>query len=273
MKYIKTNNDLSVPMLGLGVFKVQEGNQCVEAVKYALQIGYRHIDTASIYGNEESVGVAIKESGIPREEIFLTTKVWNEVQRTGVVENALNESLKLLGTDYVDLYLVHWPVPGKYVDTWLQLEKIYKSGRVKSIGVSNFHTHHLEDLRKVWSVVPVMNQIELHPDLSQKTIIDYCKEHGIIPQAWSPLGAAKNTLLENPLLISIGKKYGKTPAQVILRWNIDCGVVTIPKSVTPSRIKENISIFDFELTQEEVTQIDGLNKNKRTGADPDNFSF
>ena len=273
MKYIKTNNDLTVPMLGFGVFLVEDGQSCEDAVKCALDVGYRHIDTAAIYKNEESVGRAIKESGVPREDIFLTTKVWNEVQRTGDPLQAIDESLKKLGTDYVDLYLIHWPVPGKYVDTWLAMEKIYKSGKAKSIGVSNFHINHLEDIKKVWSINPVMNQIELHPRLTQKPIIEWCKNNNIIPQSWSPLGASKNNLLTNETLTTIGKKYNKTAAQVILRWNIDLGIVTIPKSVTPSRIKENFDIFDFELTPEEITKIDELNTNERVGSSPDNFNF
>ena len=273
MQYIKTNNGLDVPMLGYGVWRLEEGNQCYESVKMALATGYRHIDTAAIYGNEESVGRAIKDSGVPREDIFLTTKVWNEVQRTGVVADAFDESLKKLGVDYVDLYLVHWPVPGKYVDTYLELEKIYHTGRTKAIGVSNHHIHHLQELEKVWSVVPVMNQVEMHPYLSQEPLVSYCKEKKIIPESWSPLGAGKSDVLKNPILTEIGEKHGKSTAQVILRWNIERGVVTIPKSVTPSRIKENFDIFDFSLTAEEVTQINSLNTDTRTGASPDEFTF
>ncbi|MCL1934901.1 MAG: aldo/keto reductase [Defluviitaleaceae bacterium] len=273
MKHIEANNGIKIPMLGYGVFLVKDGEECYNSVRTALEIGYRHIDTASIYKNEESVGKAIKDSGIPREEIFLTTKVWNEVQRSGDVATAFENSLKLLDTDYIDLYLIHWPVPTKYVDTWLTLEKIYQDKKVKAIGVSNFHIHHLEEIKKVWNVVPVMNQIELHPELSQKPIVNFCKENSIIPESWSPLGASKNNLLQNEILISIGEKYKKSPAQIILRWNIDLGIVTIPKSVTPSRIKENFEIFDFELTKEEILKIDSINKDKRVGADPDNFSF
>ena len=273
MQTIKTNNGIDVPMLGYGVFKVADGDQCYESVKTALSMGYRHIDTAAIYGNEESVGRAIKDSGVPREDIFLTTKVWNEIQRTGNVQDAFTESLRKLGIDYIDLYLVHWPVPERYVNTWLELEKIYTTGKARAIGVSNHHIHHLKEIEKVWSIVPVMNQIELHPELTQEPLVDYCKEKGIIPQSWSPLGAAKNDLLTNPVLVNLAKKYNKTTAQVILRWNIERGIVTIPKSVTPSRIQENIDIFDFKLTPEEVSQINSLNKDLRTGSSPDEFTF
>lgn len=272
-KTITLNNGTKMPMLGFGVFKVEDGEIAVNAVKEALAAGYRHIDTAAVYGNEESVGRAIKESGVPREEIFLTTKVWNEVQRTGNVNDAFEESLRKLGTDYVDLYLVHWPVPGKFVETYLELEKNYKSGRAKAIGVSNFHEHHIDEIKKVWSVAPAINQIELHPELSQKNILKKCAQDNIVLTSWSPLGAAKNGLLSNPTLVKIGEKYGKSPAQVILRWNIDLGIVTIPKSVTPSRIRENLDIFDFELTPDEIKEIDGLNKDERVGSNPDTFNF
>ena len=278
MKYVKLNNGIEMPMLGYGVFQVADGMECTESVKTALAAGYRSIDTAAIYGNEKSVGVAMKESDVPREEIFLTTKVWNEVQRTGDVEVAFAQSLKDLQTDYVDLYLIHWPVKGRYVNTWMALEKIYRSGRAKAIGISNFHEHHIKDIKKVWSVVPAINQVELHPRLTQKPLIKFCLEHDIIPEAWSPLGGttpdiSSNVVLQEPLLTSIGDKYGKSPAQIILRWNIDLGIVTIPKSVTPSRIKENFDIFDFELTKDDITAVDSLNVNQRTGADPENFSF
>jgi len=278
MKYVKLNNGIEMPMLGYGVFQVTDGEVCTESVKTALTAGYRSIDTAAIYGNEKSVGIAIKESGVPREDIFLTTKVWNEVQRTGDVEVAFAQSLKDLQTDYVDLYLIHWPVKGRYVDTWIALEKIYKSGRAKAIGISNFHEHHIEDISKIWSVVPVINQIEIHPRLTQKPLIKFCFEHDIIPEAWSPLGGTtpdinSNAVLQEPVLTTIGNKYGKSPAQIILRWNIDLGIVTIPKSVTPNRIKENFDIFDFELTKDDINAIDNLNVNQRTGADPENFNF
>jgi len=277
MKYVNLNTGAKMPQLGFGVFKVEEGEEGVTAVKTALETGYRSIDTASIYGNEKSVGQAIKESGVKREDIFLTTKLWNEVQRTGCPEEAFAQSLADLDTDYVDLYLVHWPVAGKGVDTWLAMEKIFKSGRAKAIGVSNYNPHHIEEISKVWSVVPAINQIELHPILTQKPLLECCRQYGIVPQSWSPLGGfrpeAKERLLENEVLVKIAKKYGKSTAQVILRWNIDLGIVCIPKSVTPSRIRENFDIFDFELTAEDVAAIDGLNKDSRFGPDPDNVTF
>ena len=277
MQYATLNNGIKMPMLGYGVFKVEDGQEGVNAVKTALSTGYRSIDTAAIYGNEKAVGQGIKESGVKREDIFLTTKLWNEVQRTGDPEEAFAQSLADLGVDYVDLYLIHWPVKGKYVDSWLAMEKIYKSGRAKAIGVSNFQPHHLEEISKMWDIVPAINQFELHPLLTQKPLLECCKSYGITPQSWGPLGGSnpenKESLLENKSLTEIADKYGKSAAQVILRWNIDLGIVCIPKSVTPSRIKVNFDIFDFALTPEEIALIDGLNKNQRFGADPDNFDF
>lgn len=266
-----------MPMLGLGVFRMGETGDDTSAIATAIESGYRSIDTAAIYGNEKMVGDAVKQSGVKREDLFITTKLWNQAMRDGNFEEAFSQSLKDLDMDYVDLYLIHWPVKGRYVDSWLALEKIYKSGRAKAIGISNFHEHHIEDIKKVWSVVPAINQIELHPNLTQKPTLEICKKEGIIPQSWSPLGGGgpdfRDNLLTKDVLVSIGKKYGKSPAQIILRWNIDLGIVAIPKSITPSRIKENIDIFDFQLTADEITAIDGLNKDLRVGPDPDNFDF
>ena len=279
MKHVKLNNGVEMPMLGYGAFLVKDGSECVEVIKCALESGYRHIDTAAAYKNEDSVGAAIKESGIPREEIFITTKLPNPAQRNSEVQQSFALSLEKLGTDYVDLYIIHWPVKEHFVDSWLELEKIYKSGRARAIGVSNFNEHHLEDIKKIWSVVPALNQIELHPRLTQKPLIKFCRDLGVTVESWSPLGGhwdsggLKDNLLDNEVLLSIGRKYGKTPAQVILRWNIELGIVAIPKSVTPERIKQNIAIFDFGLTADEVLAIDGLNKNQRGGPDPDNFNF
>ena len=279
MMFKEFNNGVKIPMLGYGVFRVEDGNVCTDAVKCALEAGYRHIDTAAAYRNEESVGKAIRESGIPRSDLFITTKISNPAQRERDVEAAFSKSLDQLGTDYVDLYIIHWPVKEHYIDTWLEMEKIYKSGRAKAIGVSNFQIHHLEELEKVWSMVPALNQIEMHPRHSQKALIKYCIEKGIAPQSWSPLGGSwesgglRDSLLDNETIISIGKKYGKSAAQVILRWNMDLGIITIPKSVTPARIKENFNIFDFVLTKDDIEAIDGLNKDARIGPDPDNFTF
>jgi len=276
MKYAKLNNGLDIPMLGFGVFQVANGDECYDAVKCALEAGYRHIDTAAVYGNEVSVGKAIKDSGVPRKDIFLTTKVWNEVQRSGIVEDAFKKSLDDLGTDYVDLYLVHWPVrPKKYVDTWLELEKIYKSGRAKAIGVSNFKEHHLDDIKAAGTIVPVIDQVELHPEFSQKPLRSFCKERGIVVQAYTPLGGSRNVerMLANPVLNQIGKKYGKSAAQVILRWNIEQEIVTIPRSIKPERIKANFDIFDFELDAEDIAAIDSINIDNRLASDPDTFEF
>ena len=278
MQYTTLNNGVKMPMLGYGVFQVEDGQVGVNAVKMALEVGYRSIDTAAVYGNERAVGQAIKESGVKREDIFLTTKLWNEVQRTGDPEAAFAQSLENLGVDYVDLYLIHWPVKGRYADSWLALEKIYKSGRAKAIGISNFQKHHIDDISKIWSVVPALNQFEMYPMLTQKPLIEHCKKYGITPQSWGPLGGSKpsetkESLLDNGTLVKIAEKYNKSTAQVILRWNIDLGIVCIPKSVTPSRIKANFDIFDFALTAEEIAAIDGLNQDKRLGGDPDNFAF
>ncbi|WP_027410510.1 aldo/keto reductase [Anoxybacteroides tepidamans] len=265
------HNGVKMPRLGLGVWRVKDGEEVIQSVKTALEVGYRHIDTAAIYKNEEGVGQAIKESGVPREELFITTKVWNADQGYDTTLKAFETSLQKLGLDYVDLYLIHWPVKGKYKETYKALEKIYKDGRARAIGVSNFQIHHLEDLMTDCEIKPMVNQVEYHPRLTQKELHAFCKQHGIQLEAWSPLMQGK--LLNEPVLVEIGNKYGKTPAQVILRWDLQNEVVTIPKSITPARIKENANIFDFTLTADEMAAIDTLNKNERIGPDPDNFNF
>lgn len=265
------HNGVKMPYFGLGVYKVEDGNEVIQTVKTALEVGYRAIDTAALYNNEEGVGQAIKESGIPREDLFITTKVWNTDQGYDNTLKAFDTSMKKLGLDYLDLYLIHWPGKDKYVETWHALEKLYKDGRVRAIGVSNFHIHHLHTLMEQSDEKPVINQVELHPYLSQKELITFCQNEGIAVEAWSPLG--RGWLLNDPTLVEIGKKYGKTAAQVTLRWHLQNEVIVIPKSVTPSRIKENAEIFDFELTEEEMKKIDSLNKNERTGKDPDEFLF
>lgn len=268
---ITLNNGVKMPQLGFGVFKVESGSQTVESVKKALEVGYRAIDTAAVYKNEESVGQAIRESGIPREELFITSKVWNSDQGYESTLKAYDESLQRLGLEYLDLYLIHWPVKGKYNDTWKALEKLYKDGRVRAIGVSNFHVHHLEDLFANSEIKPVIDQVELHPRLTHEELRDFSQKHEIKVQAWGPLG--QGNLIEEPTIKHIADKHGKTTAQVLIRWHLQHDIVVIPKSVTPSRIEENAQVFDFELSMDEMNKIDALNLNERFGADPDNFNF
>lgn len=267
------NNNRTIPAIGYGVFRMENDINAKEAILKALETGYRHIDTAFIYGNEEQVGLAIRESGLKREEIFVTTKLWNENMRNGTENQCMEKSLELLGLDYVDLYLIHWPVPGKYIVAYNKIENMLSKGLTKSIGVSNFQIHHLEELEKNSSIVPATNQIELHPYLSQKELLKYCTNKKIIVEAWSPLGAIKNDLLNNEILLEMGKKYNKSVAQIILRWNIENGVLPLPKSANAERMKENFEIFNFSLDKEDIFKIDSINKNERVGADPDNFNF
>ncbi|AZV45596.1 aldo/keto reductase [Peribacillus asahii] len=268
-------NGVKMPWLGIGVFKVEEGPELVNAVKFAIKHGYRSIDTAAIYENEEGVGQAIREgldeTGISREELFVTSKVWNSDLGYESTIAAYETSLKKLGLDYLDLYLIHWPVEGKYKEAWRALETLYKEGKVKAIGVSNFQIHHLEDLMKDAEIKPMVNQVEYHPRLTQKEVQAFCQEHGIRLEAWSPL--MQGQLLDNPVLQEIAHTHNKTIAQVIIRWDLQNGVVTIPKSTKEHRIVENSTVFDFELTKEEMQRIDELNQNHRVGPDPDNFDF
>ncbi|MGG0822607.1 aldo/keto reductase [Paenibacillus turicensis] len=272
---VTLNNGVQMPWLGLGVFLAKEGTEVIQTVKAALKYGYLSIDTAAAYNNEEGVGRAIAESiaegTVAREDIFVTSKVWNSNQGYDSTLAAFNESLHKLNLDYLDLYLIHWPVKGKYKETWRALEKVYAEGKVKAIGVSNFQVHHLDDLLQDATVVPAVNQIELHPLLAQQQLRDFCKSKNIQVEAWSPLG--QGNLLEHELLKKIAAKHGKTTAQIILRWDIELGVVTIPKSVKEHRIIENANIFDFQLDAEDIAAIAKLNENKRFGSDPDNFNF
>lgn len=265
------NNGVKMPWFGLGVFKVEEGPELVNAVKTAIQHGYRSIDTAAIYNNEEGVGQGIKESGIARENLFVTSKVWNADLGYETTVAAYQTSLDKLGLEYLDLYLIHWPVEGKYKEAWKALETLYKEGRVRAIGVSNFQVHHLEDLMKEAEIKPMVNQVEYHPRLTQKEVQAFCREQGIQMEAWSPL--MQGQLLDNEVLAAIAAKYNKSVAQIILRWDLQNGVVTIPKSTKEHRIIENSQVFDFELTQEDMHQINELNQNHRVGPDPDNFDF
>ncbi|KKZ99144.1 hypothetical protein B4147_3728 [Bacillus wiedmannii] len=268
-------NGVEMPWFGLGVFKVEEGPELVEAIKSAIKAGYRSIDTAAIYGNEAAVGegirAGIEATGISREELFITSKVWNADQGYEETTAAYEESLKKLKLDYLDLYLVHWPVEGKYKDTWRALETLYKEKRVRAIGVSNFQIHHLQDVIKDAEIKPMINQVEYHPRLTQKELQAFCKEQGIQMEAWSPL--MQGQLLDNETLQAIADKHGKTTAQVILRWDLQNGVVTIPKSTKEHRIIANADVFNFELTKEDMEKIDALNQNHRVGPDPDNFDF
>lgn len=269
------HNGVKMPWFGIGVFKVEEGPALVNAVKTAIKHGYRSVDTAAIYENEEGVGKGIqeglKEAGISREELFVTSKVWNADLGYESTIAAYETSLKKLGLEYLDLYLIHWPVEGKYKDAWRALETLYKEGRVKAIGVSNFQIHHLEDLMKDAEIKPMINQVECHPRLTQKELKAFCEDNGIQLEAWSPL--MQGQLLDNEVLQEIANNHHKSVAQVILRWDLQNGVVTIPKSTKEHRIVENANVFDFELTKEEMKIIDGLNQNLRVGPDPDNFDF
>ena len=269
------HNGVKMPWFGLGVFKVEEGPELVNAVKTAIKHGYRSIDTAAIYENEVGVGQgireAIQEANISREDLFVTSKVWNSDLGYESTIAAYEASLNKLGLEYLDLYLIHWPVAGKYKEAWKALESLYKEGRVKAIGVSNFHIHHLEDLMEDAEIKPMVNQVEYHPRLTQKELQAFCRKHGIQLEAWSPL--MQGQLLDNEILKEIANKYNKSVAQVILRWDLQNGVVTIPKSTKEHRIIENASVFDFQLTEEDMERIDGLNQNHRVGPDPDNFDF
>ncbi|MFE1245455.1 aldo/keto reductase [Fictibacillus sp. NPDC058756] len=265
------HNGVQMPWVGLGVYKAEDGDEVIQSIKWALDAGYRSIDTASLYNNEAGVGQAIAESDVPREDLFITTKVWNTDQGYDETLAAFDASLERLGLEYVDLYLIHWPVPGKYKETWKALEKIYSEGRAKAIGVSNFKQHHLEDLIADAVIKPMVNQVEYHPRLTQEDLLTYCKQQGIQLEAWRPL--LKGEIFEEPTLVELADKHNKTVPQIILRWDLQNGVVTIPKSVTQHRIEENIDIYDFELTNEDMTRISALNQDKRNGADPDDPEF
>lgn len=264
-----------MPWVGLGVFQVEDGDGLVQAVKSAIAHGYRSIDTAAVYANERGVGQAVKEAlaenKLAREELFITSKVWNADLGYEETLAAYEASLEKLGLGYLDLYLIHWPVKGKYKESWRALEALYKAGRVKAIGVSNFQIHHLEDILQDAEVKPMVNQVELHPYLSQQPLRSFAKTHGIQIEAWAPL--MQGQLLDQPVLTEIAASHGKSVAQIILRWDLQHGIVTIPKSTREQRIIENASLFDFELSDADMERIDSLNRDQRTGPDPDNFDF
>ncbi|GAB2534082.1 aldo/keto reductase [Gracilibacillus alcaliphilus] len=265
------NNGTKIPAIGLGVYKAEAGEEVYQAVRSALELGYRHIDTASLYANEEGVGQAIKDSGIPRDEIFVTTKVWNDEQGFQETKAAFARSLERLQMDYVDLYLVHWPVPGKFIETYQALEDIYREDQAKAIGVSNFEPHHLEALLKEARVIPAVNQIELHPQLQQQHIREFCAKHDILIEAWAPLGKAQ--YFDHPTLQELANKYQKKPSQIIIRWQYQSGIITIPKSVRKARQQENVDIFDFALSKEDIAKIEAMDANQRLGQHPDEFDY
>lgn len=264
------HNGVGMPWLGLGVYRSEEGREVENAALHAIEVGYRLIDTAKMYQNESGVGSAVRASGIAREELFVTTKVWNSDQGYDSTLAAFEGSLERLGLGYLDLYLVHWPVKGRYKDTWRALERLYRDGRARAIGVCNFQVHHLDDLLQDAAITPMVNQVEYHPLLTQEELRAHCLRLGIQMEAWSPLMRGQ---LAQPVLGELALKYGRTPAQIVLRWDLQNGVVTIPKSVRPERISENSGVFDFALSEEDMRRIAGLNQERRFGPDPDNFGF
>ena len=265
-------NGTEIPQLGLGIYLAGQGQATEQAVLWALDAGYRHIDTASVYGNEKEVGRALQITDVPREDIFITGKVWNNQIRDGLTYESVARTLENLRTDYLDLCLLHWPVEGTR-EAWLALEYLYSKGLVRAIGVSNFHQHHIEEMKEYASVLPMVDQIESHPLLSNQELIDWCQANNIQVGAWSPLGGPQVPLLRHPALLSLAEKYGRSPAQIVLRWDIQRGIFVIPKSAHQNRIIENSLIFDFALTDADMELISSLNRNYRVGPDPDNFSF
>ncbi|MBO3751348.1 aldo/keto reductase [Streptosporangiaceae bacterium NEAU-GS5] len=271
MDTITLNNGVTMPQLGFGVWQVPD-DEAEKAVAIALEHGYRGIDTARLYYNEEGVGRALRASGVPRDELFVTTKLWNTDHDR--VRAAFDESMARLGLDVLDLYLIHWPVPSRdrYVGAWKAMEELYAEGRIRAIGVSNFAKAHLERLFQETDIVPVLNQIELHPQMAQAELRAFHAEHGIATEAWSPLGQGRG-LLDLPILAEIGKRHGKSPAQVVIRWHLQLGNIVIPKSVTPARIAENFEVFDFELEPTEMDAVTALDSGRRLGPDPDKMSW
>jgi 2,5-diketo-D-gluconate reductase A len=269
---ITLNNGVEIPQLGFGVFQIPP-DETVKATTAALEVGYRHIDTAQMYGNEREVGIAVRESGIPRGEVFVTSKLNNNRLERDDILRSFDTSLADLGFEYLDLFLVHWPLPGvsDYVARWKAMEEIYASGRVKAIGVSNFQPHHLRDLFASSEVRPAVNQIEVHPYLTQDDVRAFGAEHGIVTEAWAPI--AKGKVADDTVIQGIAAQVGRTPAQVTLRWHVQRGDVVFPKSVTRTRVEENFDIFDFELDEEAMSAISALNRDERTGPNPDEFNY
>ena len=273
--HLTLNTGNTIPQLGLGVFKIDDDAECERVVLDALELGYRHIDTAMIYRNEAAVGRALAQSGIPRDELFVTTKVWNSDQGKDEAPAALATSLDLLGLDYVDLYLIHWPAPlrGRYVETWLALEDLAAQGLIKAIGVSNFEPEHLEDILEAGSVVPAINQVELHPAFQQRKVRAFGEERGILTEAWGPLGQGEYELAELPGLNDLAKKHGKSIQQIVLRWHIQEGVIVFPKSVRKERLAENLDVFDFELDADDMAAMVAMDSGRRVGTHPDDGNW
>ncbi|WP_138759981.1 aldo/keto reductase [Modestobacter altitudinis] len=270
---ITLNNGIEIPQLGFGVYQVPP-EDTADAVQAALEVGYRHIDTAEMYGNEKGVGEGIRASGVPREEVFVTSKLNNGFHAHDAALKAFDGTLEALGSDYVDLFLIHWPLPGidvDYVETWKALEEIYRSGRAKSIGVSNFNAHHLRKLFGQTEIRPAVNQIEVHPYLAQDELRAFDADHEIATEAWSPIAQGK--VLDDPTILRVAERHGKTASQVTLRWHVQRGDIVFPKSVTRSRVEENFDIFGFELSEDDLREITGLDRNERTGPDPDTFNY
>ena len=277
-KEIILSNGVAIPSIGYGTWQTPEGEECIGATLRALDFGYRHIDTAAIYRNEMSIGEAVKRSGIAREDVFLTSKVWNKCRGYDMVMSAFERTVGKLGVDYLDLYLIHWPASKKQyenpdeinLDTWRAMTELYKAGRIKAIGVSNFKPHHLAPLMET-EVAPMVNQIEYHPGYMQNETVEFCKKNGIALEAWSPLGSGR--VLSNPDLSHIAEKYGKSVAQICIRWCLQNGVIALPKSVTESRIKQNLEVFDFEISAEDMNFIDSMGEVGYSGLDPDEVEF
>lgn len=265
------SNGEEMPVLGLGVYKMTNREETIEAITKALQVGYRAVDTAALYYNEEEVGEAIRHSGVAREELFVTTKVWNSNQGYDNTLRAFETSLKKLNMDYIDLYLTHWPVEGKFVDTYRAIERLYDEKLIRVTGVSNHHEQHLQQILVKANTAPMVNQVELHPYLTQEPLRAFCEQNNIAVTAWSPLG--RGGVLTDDTLVKIGEAHGKSAAQVTLRWHLQNDIIVIPKSVTPSRIEENANMFDFELSSSEMQAINELNRNQRFGQNPENFHF
>ncbi len=268
--YKELSNGLKIPSIGFGTYKLGDDEQVINAVDYALKVGYRHIDTAAFYGNEEAIGKALKESDVKREDIFLATKLWNNCHGYEKAMKAFNDSIKKLGVDYLDLYYIHWPNELNS-ETWRALEDLYNEGKVKAIGVCNFKIGHLEDLKKTAKIMPMVNQIEIHPGFTQKEMVKYCQGNNIQVIAWSPI--MRGRLFTEPLMIELSEKYNRTITQIILRWHIQNDIIPIPKSSNKDRIKENLDIFDFEIEKEDMLKIDSLNRDENVSGVPDDSNY